>query len=97
MAHKHEWVLVNGPVPEGLQLDHLCRVRRCCNPDHLEAVTPAENVRRGQSTLLTTQQVTEIPAMKSNGLSDAAIARIYRVDRTTISKITNGINWRSVG
>ena len=37
----------NGRVPEGLELDHLCRVPRCCNPDHLEAVTHAENVRRG--------------------------------------------------
>ena len=36
-----------GPVPEGLELDHLCRVRGCANPWHLEAVTHAENVRRG--------------------------------------------------
>jgi len=36
-----------GPIPPGHQIDHLCRVPSCCNPDHLEAVTPAENVRRG--------------------------------------------------
>jgi len=36
-----------GPVPDGLEIDHLCRVRRCCNPNHLEAVTHLENVRRG--------------------------------------------------
>lgn len=34
------------PVPEGLQLDHLCRNRLCCNPDHFEAVTGSENTRR---------------------------------------------------
>lgn len=36
-----------GPIPVGLQLDHLCRVRLCCNPDHLEPVTQRENIRRG--------------------------------------------------
>lgn len=38
-----------GPVPEGLELDHLCKVRACCNPYHLEAVTHLENMRRGDS------------------------------------------------
>ena len=32
-----------GDIPDGLHLDHLCRVRDCCNPDHLEAVTLTEN------------------------------------------------------
>jgi hypothetical protein len=41
--------LLVGPIPEGLQLDHLCRNKVCCNPDHLEAVTPKENVHRGLS------------------------------------------------
>lgn len=36
-----------GPIPEGLELDHLCRNPSCCNPFHLEAVTRAENMRRG--------------------------------------------------
>lgn len=36
-----------GEVPDGFKVDHLCRVRCCCNPEHLEAVTHAENVKRG--------------------------------------------------
>jgi hypothetical protein len=35
-----------GPIPVGYQIDHLCRVRACCNPAHLEAVPQAENIRR---------------------------------------------------
>lgn len=49
MAHRVSYELVVGPIPEGLQIDHLCRVRNCVNPSHLEPVTNAENVRRGIS------------------------------------------------
>lgn len=47
-VHRWSWEQANGPVPEGLYLDHLCRNRRCCNPEHLEPVTFRENVLRGQ-------------------------------------------------
>lgn len=48
MTKAHQWAYreLVGEVPVGLELDHLCRVRRCCNPSHLEPVTHAENVRR---------------------------------------------------
>jgi hypothetical protein len=48
-AHRVMYELVVGPIPEGLQIDHLCRVRNCVNPDHLEPVTHAENLLRGMS------------------------------------------------
>ena len=45
-AHRVAYRLAKGPIPGGRQVDHLCRNKLCCNPDHLEAVTQAENLRR---------------------------------------------------
>lgn len=49
LAHIWSYENVNGPVPDGLQLDHLCRVRRCVNPAHLEAVTAQVNNLRSEA------------------------------------------------
>ena len=47
LAHREAYIAFVGPIPEGLELDHLCKNKGCVNPDHLEAVTRSENVRRG--------------------------------------------------
>jgi hypothetical protein len=47
-AHRWAYESAHGPIPDGLQLDHLCRVRQCVNPDHLEPVTQRENLMRGE-------------------------------------------------
>jgi hypothetical protein len=49
-THRLGYELWRGPIPYGLTIDHLCRNRRCLNPDHLEAVTHTVNVRRGLAT-----------------------------------------------
>lgn len=46
LAHRVMYELLVGPIPAGMELDHLCCVPRCIRPDHLEPVTHAENMRR---------------------------------------------------
>jgi hypothetical protein len=48
-AHRYAYERLVGPIPEGLTIDHLCRVRHCVNPAHMEPVTAGENARRGEN------------------------------------------------
>ena len=48
-AHRLVYTIHRGQIPDGLDLDHLCRNTRCVNPEHLEPVTPQENIRRALS------------------------------------------------
>ena len=50
LAHHWSFTDAYGPIPEGKEIDHLCRNPSCVRPDHMEAVTHAENVQRGTHT-----------------------------------------------
>lgn len=83
-----------GPVPEGMELDHLCEVKSCCNPDHVEPVTHAENVRRGRNTRLTVEQVQQI--RESSG-TQREIAKVFGVNQSLVSLIKSGKRWKGEG
>lgn len=66
-VHRVSYILAYGSIPDGLVIDHLCRVRHCVNPAHLEAVTQRENVRRGN--------LGSSPASLLGGLATGALSR----------------------
>jgi hypothetical protein len=93
LAHRLYYEHSHGPIAADLQIDHLCRVPDCVNPDHLEPVPAAENVRRGRATKLTTEIVLEIRRSTEKQL---VLARRYGVGQGHISRIKSRHTWREV-
>ncbi len=60
-AHRVAYELSIGPIPEGLQIDHLCRIRHCVNPAHMETVTSRENTMRGEGPSAIAARKTHCP------------------------------------
>lgn len=90
----HEmYVRAHGAVPEGKQLDHLCRNRLCVNPDHLEPVAPRWNARRGSTTRLTVSDVIEIRKAVTRGESRTSVSRRYGVCAQHVGSIVSGKKW----
>lgn len=95
-AHRAYYEKLVGPIPDGLDLDHLCRVRRCVNPSHLEPVTAAENTRRGASAKLTTDNVREIRKLLKSGVGKTELAKRFGVHKASIWKIHYGQRWQGI-
>ena len=77
-AHRFSFELVNPPIPAGMQIDHLCRVPNCVNPNHLEVVTPRENTMRGLSPLAFNATKTHCPKGHPYDESNTCIRRSGR-------------------
>lgn len=73
LAHIYAYEDLIGSVPEGLELDHLCRNPACVRPDHLEPVTHAENVRRGRWGEHNRQKLVQTHCLRGHSLADARV------------------------
>lgn len=100
LAHRKFYIERFGEIPGNSDLDHLCRVTSCVNPDHLEPVTEAENQRRGARAKLTPQEVLEIRRLLVS-LPQRSVRRIlakqFDVSYSLIRQIHKGIIWRGDG
>lgn len=93
-AHCVYWERAHGAVPSGYELDHLCRVRDCVNPHHLEPVTHTENVRRGLLAKLTGADVLKLRiAAASTSLNQSQLAELAGVARPTLRVVLDGRHW----
>lgn len=80
LAHRLAWQLANGFIPDGKQLDHLCRNRACVNPDHLEPVDNRTNTLRGVGP--TAINSTKTVCRRGHSLADAYVSKGMRYCRT---------------
>lgn len=94
LAHIVSYEKNYGPVPEGLQLDHLCRVSSCIRPDHLEAVTGAVNTRRGNCAKITMEDAKQIRVLYKFGEKQKDLGEQYGLHPMTISRIVRNVTWK---
>lgn len=95
-AHRVMYEIYFGEVPESLQLDHLCRNRRCINPYHLEPVKAAENSRRGKNAKLTREQIVQIRRLMKEGVRYKEIADKFGISLGHVCNIGAFCSWRDV-
>lgn len=92
-THVVEWEAVNGPVPEGEELDHLCRQTLCGEPSHLDPVQHVINAQRGATAKLNAAMVL---AIRASSESTAELADRYGVARRTINNVRSGVRWSNI-
>lgn len=98
LAHRYMYESVNGPIPEwATDLDHLCRVRICVNPEHLEPVIRSVNLQRGEVAKLNAEAVREIRKRWSRGgITKKALSEEYGVCPRVIREVIKYEAWKNI-
>lgn len=107
-SHRLAWESANGPIPDGLDILHLCDNKKCCRPDHLKPGTHAENMAdmkaKGRAFrmigeqhinhILSSNDVLKMRALRKETIPVKALAKSFCVSVSTIEKILSGHLWK---
>lgn len=96
LAHRWMYQQAKGEIPDDLPLDHLCRNTVCVNPDHLEPVTHAENLRRGSAAKLVPEQVIEIRRRAANREKHRILAADFGISIHQVRSIIYRNTWKDI-
>ena len=93
-VHRVIYEHYKGKIPKGFQVDHLCKNKLCVNPEHLEAVTPAENTRRAskKANLLIVRIIKKL----TGKIKQHEISGIFGLHQCHVSRIVSGKRWEGV-
>lgn len=93
-AYRFYYQQKHGVVPKGMELDHKCRVKLCCNPDHLEPVTHAVNSQRAIGKHF--NRIPELFKLYEHGFTKAKISEITGIPERTVCGILNRERWKNI-
>lgn len=87
LVHRAVYTEVVGPIPDGFQIDHLCRNTSCCNPAHLEAVTQRENILRGNGITAQCAAKTHCPHGHEDTPENTLVMTLRRTNTTIQGRV----------
>ena len=88
MRHRIEWEKVNGPIPDGYEIDHMCKVRACCNVDHLQCLSRSKHKSKDNAERYKDREIAILKFINHNPhLLQREVGSIFGVSQSCISGI----------
>lgn len=96
-AHRHVWQQHNGEIPSGVQLHHICEVKSCVNPSHLELLTVADHrMKHGGVPSLRTFSEEAVRAIRRSRLSCEKLGQVFKASNSTIHLIRTRKTYKEI-